>query len=155
MNMNNISAYQFHIQHTYNHFMFQQLNKHECQTGFPFCRLCIVLQLCPNCFLQHVSSPGHRVWWISADTTRWLLGCHPPKMQKKHVVSFSGLSLTTNELWTYRGTAPSETQSLRPGLWAQVPGLPPWTKWISEFHSPLPLLETQLKSWPDIKGIER
>lgn len=66
------------------YFLFQQLNKHEWQSGFPFCGLRMMLQLCPDCFLQeHISSPRHGFWWIWAHTTRWLLHCHPPKMEKK------------------------------------------------------------------------
>ena len=36
--------------------------------------------------------------------------------KKIHVVSFSGTSSMTNQLWTYQGTAQSETHSSRPGL---------------------------------------
>ena len=78
------------------------------------CSMCSSAQTasCTNMFRHHVTAFGEFGQTRRDDFCAVI----PPKCEKIHVAGFSGTSSMTNQLWTYQGTAQSETHSSRPGL---------------------------------------
>lgn len=93
MSLYNISAYHFHIQHMYISSRNSSTSMKN-KTGFPSkaqrnssC-LRMVLQLCPNCFLQKiVSSPRHCVWQILGRHDAMTFALSSTQNAKKNMLS--------------------------------------------------------------------